>query len=141
MLAVFKKIVRGLLKQGTQSMGKQENGCMYRGTNGGRCALGLLISDDVYKRSLEGCVIDPESKSSKKVVKALVDSGINVSTDEDIQFLAEMQEIHDCAYGRPWIQNFTSVAVRYLKMNKRDAKALVDSLRPKTGPYAKGNKK
>jgi hypothetical protein len=142
MLAVFKKIVGGLLKQGTQSMDRTESTCKYRGTNGMRCAIGMIISDSAYKRSLEGSTIMSTDNTRKsKLIKALVDSGIDVSTPADIEFLAEMQEIHDSAYGRPWIENFTSAANSHLGMSKTAAKALVDSLRPKTGTYAKGKKK
>lgn len=138
MLAVFKKIVGGLLKQGTQSMDKTESTCKYRGAGGMRCALGMVIDDAAYKKSLEGnTIMSTDNIRKSKIVKALVDSGIDVSTPADIEFLGEMQEIHDSAFGRPWIENFKSAAVSHLGMSKSAAKALVDSLRPKTGTYAK----
>jgi hypothetical protein len=53
----FELAVTGVIKQGKRSMGPWPSGrfgCAYRGENGLKCHIGMLIPDDQYKPELEG---------------------------------------------------------------------------------------
>lgn len=56
----FNKVYRGLMKQGTKSLKHinenddiSEITCAYRGVNGNKCAVGLLIPDSEYVPAME----------------------------------------------------------------------------------------
>lgn len=67
----------------------QPGNCRYKDDNGNKCFVGVLIPDSVYKPEFE-------EKTLKYVVRQIF-GGV---TDDDIDFLAELQEIHDYAAGR-----------------------------------------
>ena len=72
---VFDKVLDGLRKQGCISV--DEGGeCMYRGVNGTKCGIGMLIADEHYHEGLEeNSVFEP------RVVEALSLSGIDIDSD------------------------------------------------------------
>lgn len=49
----FNTIVDHLYKQGCASV-NDAGQCLYRGPNGTKCAIGCLIPDDIYTKSMEG---------------------------------------------------------------------------------------
>lgn len=74
-----------LIEQGEPSA--FEGSCLYRGTDGKKCAAGHLIKDEFYNEDLEGanCKIDP-------VREALLKSGVKAT---NIELVRQMQVIHD----------------------------------------------
>jgi hypothetical protein len=56
----FNIVVNHLRKQGRKAMAEMPDygGCMYRTPNGDKCAVGCLISNTDYSRTLEGKVSD-----------------------------------------------------------------------------------
>ena len=92
---LFKTVAEHLLNQQQQS----ENGglCMYRGPYGNKCAVGCLISDEVYTTKLEGLATGAE-----RVVKAINTSLNDVLTESDIDLLVELQTIHDNDLVEDW---------------------------------------
>jgi hypothetical protein len=48
-------MVSGLIKQGKPSYDIQTMGCMYDNGAGQKCAVGMLIPDEVYSPTFEGC--------------------------------------------------------------------------------------
>ncbi len=98
----FETMVRHLRRQGQRS--ENANGtCLYRGPDGLRCAVGCLIPDDQYKRSLEG----KDAWVITKNVPALSHIGGRL--------LSEMQSIHDDCDVSQWEEGFKDVA-RYYKL-------------------------
>lgn len=98
----FETMVRHLRRQGKRSA--NANGtCLYRGPDGLRCAVGCLIPDDQYKRSLEG-------KAAEFITK-------NVPALRHIGgwLLSEMQSVHDEFDPWQWEEGFKGVA-RYCKL-------------------------
>jgi len=53
---IFDAVVRHLKKQGRRALNKDQ--CVYRGSNGLKCAVGCLISDAEYTPSMEGHTVD-----------------------------------------------------------------------------------
>jgi len=83
---VFDKVATHLLTQKRKSMGSS-NLCMYRGPNGLKCAIGCLIPDDLYNKSIE------YSNSFNLPVHIL--DYIGVKERSDRYFLSNLQRIHD----------------------------------------------
>ena len=84
---VFDKVVAHLLSMKERSVSGLLDICAYRGDNGNKCAVGCLISDEIYSGDLEGKSVEHEL-----VRAALVLSGVG----EDSFFLLErLQSIHD----------------------------------------------
>lgn len=97
----FNKVARHLLAQDTKS--EDENGnCLYRGPDGLKCAIGVLIPDDKYYKTLEG--IRAESSVVSKILKA---------SREDRIFLKDLQQIHDDYDPPVWKDRLSNLANSY----------------------------
>lgn len=88
-----------LIAQNKQSISAETGNCMYRGENGAMCAVGCLIKDEFYSRSIEDRISD-----EPEVVEALSKSlGIELTIEEHqhvFEMLYEWQTYHDCDYRR-----------------------------------------
>lgn len=85
--ATLNQVIRFLHAQG--GPGCQPNGCFYRTGDGRKSALGCLIPDDLYSDSLEDR--DPAD------LPPYVFDALNVETDEDVEFLVELETAHEHA--------------------------------------------
>ena len=111
---VFTKVKRGLLKQNKRSMKREMNAglpeCLYRGPRGLRCAIGLLIKDKFYSKSLEGGSLtdsfDPKTKRLKEALKA---SGIKLDV-KMIDMLDILQATHDNFEPSFWPERLMDIA-------------------------------
>ena len=90
---IFTQVVKHLFKQGYKSEGwfnedySDSSGCLYRAEDGGRCAVGYFIPDDVYSVSMEG-----------KSVSSLWDTWHDVLPawmGDNIELLTDLQNVHD----------------------------------------------
>lgn len=106
--ATFNKVVLHLLKQGMKSV-NEAGDCMYRGGNGRSCAIGCLISDDVYHASAEG-----ETSRNINVLNMLYQSNPSILGVTNIHDLIEdLQRVHDNTDASRWPYFLTGVANRY----------------------------
>jgi hypothetical protein len=90
---VFDKVATHLLKQGRRSLSHDTFGCVYRGKEGTKCAVGVLIDDEHYRSELER-----RDVSDTKVLCAVGNSmGVSLMdmTPLHISFLQALQECHD----------------------------------------------
>ena len=111
----FDTVARHLIEQNARSLsdgeGLLEARCMYRGTEGRKCAVGVLISDEHYYAHLENMV------ASTVLVFGVVcaSQGIEVPSDahKDVLkgLLTELQLVHDCALIRVWHRELKWIAV------------------------------
>src|ERR1700690_1533902 len=83
---VFRVVYTGLRKQGFErSLDSRGDYCMYRGLNGKKCAVGMLIPDDRY-----------DSRFEKRSYLSLRTEPGGVGFDvKDVEFLNILQAIHD----------------------------------------------
>ena len=88
---IFNKAVGGIYEQGEQSLDTYGE-CQYRGKNGTKCAIGMLIDDAHYALRLEGCTI-----RSEKIRSAVEDSIGRELMDKELHLLIDLQNIHDGA--------------------------------------------
>jgi hypothetical protein len=86
---IFDKVTTHLLTQGKQSKVEDEPLCLYRGPDGAMCAVGCLIKDEFYDKSLE------QNLSTDRIIHdALEKSGIEVTEGLE-KFLRTLQKMHD----------------------------------------------
>jgi hypothetical protein len=87
---IFDKVYRWFAVDGNQrSFDTQRGLCAYRGKNGARCAVGVLIPDNEYSSRFEGdsvMVLLGREKCSP-TLKAI--------SEGNERFLAELQRAHD----------------------------------------------
>lgn len=101
---IFTKVARHLLKQNAQSTKLGMNGliCLYRGPEGRKCAVGVLIPNRLYSKDLEGITsLDAALRS------VLLRVGIR---GPQVNFVHELQVIHDELEPAEWLAALTQVA-------------------------------
>ena len=105
---IFNKVEKHLLKQNKQSV--RVGSCKYRTDSGLSCAVGCLMTDDMYDSSLEG-----ESVKATEVVEALTPI-IGVSPRhqaEKIDLLNRLQCIHDGNQVDTWADKLTALKLAF----------------------------
>lgn len=103
----FDDMVTHLRQQGVRSTTRNEYGdsiCAYRGEEGRKCAVGALIADEHYQKSLEGSI-----GNCAEVVNAVNASGYDIRYAE-AGILALMQGIHDNVYPDKWEDTIRDLA-------------------------------
>lgn len=81
---IFNLVIEGIFKQGGPSYTICGNGyrkCKYRGEDGRKCVVGIILPDEIYEPSMEGRYILHHEWFSKNL--------------ETIHFLLELQKLHD----------------------------------------------
>ena len=88
---IFNKVEKHLLKQNEKSRDRHDS-CQYRSYRGLSCAVGCLMTDDMYSHTLEG-----ESVMSDEVMDAIAPIiGVNeVKKKVKVELLHRLQIIHD----------------------------------------------
>ena len=92
---MFNTVREHLLKQNARS--EDDAGCAYRGADGCKCAVGVLISDEFYDKDLEG--------SNIQDIDVLL--ALNYSIGRDISYsekemLFALQRMHDTRTVDDW---------------------------------------
>ena len=85
----FNTIYKHLHSMKEMSIDGSGNNCMYRGCNGNKCAVGVLIDDEHYSEGIEAKEVEEDM-----VLNALRLSGCTTTTI-DTSLYMRMQEIHD----------------------------------------------
>lgn len=135
--SLFQRIVRGLAAQEWQQSRIAEGspGCAYRGFDGRRCAVGVLIPDEIYSVDIEGDIDEALYAIHKRGdLHAFISHLFPGWSNEEIQsrtdwllhledpeylddlpeatlgpiakFLSEAQHIHDQSAGAPMDERF-----------------------------------
>lgn len=95
----FDLVAKHLLQQNAQSMHPQTHICAYRGCDGRKCAIGVLIPDELYTEDLEGL-----AASHPRIANLLRD------LDHDVALCADLQRVHDLPPPSQWPQALITVA-------------------------------
>ncbi len=143
MLEVFNKVEAHLLAQGVRSIRKSliQDMCAYRGAGGLRCAVGCLIKDEFYSRSLEGIPMwDDEKEEDRQMLleEALIKSGIDLkpATTYMPYMLSDLQYLHDRKKPQDWEQELQKLRVKYFGIDTSrtyDEKTAIDRHNKQTG--------
>ena len=99
----FDKVVNQLRRQNVKALGNYGL-CVYRSSNGRKCAVGCLISDDRYSPSLEGQSLEVEFANELKAI--LEEEG------HDLNLVRQLQAIHDRVFIHHWEAEFAKLAAR-----------------------------
>lgn len=90
---ILNRAVQGLASQGfIRSLAPNETGnlsCAYRGNLGRKCAVGHLMSDDLYHERFEGVPITGFSSGHLTEIFGRFSGG------EDLEFVSRLQWAHD----------------------------------------------
>jgi len=97
----FDKMSNGLLEQGERSQ-TDWGTCAYRGCNGLKCAVGMIIPDEKYDASMED-----NPCSHLMVYPTLLELGI------DLDLAKAMQNVHDMKEPTEWGDEFEKVADQF----------------------------
>jgi hypothetical protein len=93
---MFAKVKNHLLTQKKRSEGT--GFCLYRGPNGLKCAIGILIPDSKYHPSLEGRVCrTPEVMAAAELEK------------ENLELARNLQHVHDNFEPEEWSDRLNEV--------------------------------
>jgi hypothetical protein len=102
----FDKAVKGIILQGGPSREDGGTGCLYRGPDGKKCAIGYLIPDELYDPDMEGRGMSTHAFA--KFAKILHWNA------DDIEFLSGLQETHDNAsMSHYFINDFIEYAAMF----------------------------
>lgn len=105
---IFNTVAKHLLTQGCQAIDPTINICQYKDHLGNKCAIGCLISPEIYSPDLEGAAVD-----NYKVVAALNASGIAYINSSDIELLQALQTIHDGVMTHLWKERLQLLATDF----------------------------
>jgi len=100
----FNRIMTHLRRQGGKSTCPERKICRYRGADGRRCAVGVLITDEFYAPWMEG-----RSIASRKIVSLLSRAVPGVA----LRLLAACQCVHDSFADDRWEVEFKRVARQF----------------------------
>jgi len=103
---IFDKIVAHLRQQKARSV--EGNVCLYRSTDGLKCAVGCLINNNAYALELEGKAV-----GAIEVRSALLVSGIPADDENTISMLRRLQSTHDDKHPDRWELDFEYIAKRH----------------------------
>ena len=88
---MLEKAITHVIKQGVPSIDRNYN-CKYKNSKGLMCAVGCLIPESNYKKSLEGKLV-----THPKIILILEESLGRELCEYEINYLREVQVCHD--YG------------------------------------------
>ena len=118
-LEIFNTVRSHLIKQNCRSIDAFLGTCKYRGTHNMSCAVGCLLSDDVYATDLEGMSVKcmrqfrATAQSYSKLANALEASIGRELNDSTIDLLIDLQDMHDHVACDRWEVSLTNVGRKY----------------------------
>ena len=94
---IYERVSAHLLKQ--RAVSEDDNGsCRLRSAHGRKCAIGSLVSDDVYDPDIEGIGISYYRHARDgKLLQALYASNVNAYDPSIVELLIELEQVHDDA--------------------------------------------
>lgn len=117
LLEVFEKVRFHLLTQKSKSH-VAPGLCVYRGSNGSKCAVGCLIKDEFYNPSFEG-----KACNHVTIVNALVASEVESYDKQMLRMLLNLQDIHDNFDPEHWERLLTDFYNAFFSSGEFDQQA------------------
>jgi len=99
---IYERVSAHLLTQ--RAVSEDDNGsCRLRCEDGRRCAIGSLISDEIYCPNVEGIGISYyQHASDGALLQMLYASNVNAYDQEIMALLIELEVVHDDASVSEW---------------------------------------
>ena len=116
---MFNLIFCQALKQGERSLRNLQDdplqgnsdSCAYRGLNGKRCFIGFIIPDELYSPAYEKHSVCELFEMSGELSDLLTPS--DMSTYDAVNFLSQLQGIHDSTSPEIWEENLEKLAAQH----------------------------
>lgn len=107
---VFDVVATHLLTQNKKAQHEETGECMYRTCDGLRCAVGVLIPDELYDPNMEwtGVVTVTE-----RATKTPMQSRLVVAYEPYLELLTSLQTIHDRSLPSEWPGALSNLAKEY----------------------------
>ncbi len=110
---IFDKVATHLLSQNVKSQDAMR--CVYRGPFGRKCAVGVLIPDELYQPIMEGRQVQDFSDAfgacGTKALRAALDVVGILPTE--MQLLQALQNTHDGYDPREWMVQLGALAMQF----------------------------
>ena len=107
---LFNRVKTHLLNQGAQAVTEVVsdgiNLCQYHAESGLKCAIGCLITDEVYRPSMEGADL-----TDRELWDALLDSGVDMG-GKTLSILQKLQNVHDSNDPSDWSRAIDTVEMQ-----------------------------
>ena len=109
---LFNRVKTHLLNQGAKAETDESTHvqritmCQYHAESGLKCAVGCLITDEVYRPSLEGVDL-----TDRELWDALLDSGIDMG-GKTLSILQMLQNVHDSNEPSDWSRAIDTVEMQ-----------------------------
>jgi hypothetical protein len=103
---LFDTVAGHLLRQHEKSTIMGGNSCQYRGHDGLKCAVGILIKDDYYTYHVEG-------QNVRDIIDQVNGSLGRKLTNDEVSLLNNLQSVHDNADVDHWPVSLKEVARNY----------------------------
>jgi hypothetical protein len=104
---LFNRVKTHLLNQGAKAETDESTHgikmCQYHAESGLKCAVGCLITDEVYRPSMEGLDL-----TDRELWDALLDSGIDMG-GKTLSILQKLQNVHDSNDPSDWSRAIDTV--------------------------------
>jgi hypothetical protein len=107
---VFDKVATHLLTQRSRAVDRLGGDCVYRAPDGTKCAIGCLIPDELYCRSLEGL-------SAQRIGIRLAEDLPWIAPVTESGLLMALQTVHDGRAVGAWPEYLNRVASDYQLSN------------------------
>lgn len=107
---MFDTVVKHLFRQNRKAGsldGTDMFMCAYRDDQGGKCAVGCLIPDELYDQEIEGRNVGYHG------VHQIMEKCIDDYSDKHYRILVELQEMHDDYEVEEWRPMMRSIAKRH----------------------------
>lgn len=104
---VFNEVASHLIRQGAKATRGDSRTCVYRASDGKKCAAGCLIQEQYYTPELEGLLFH---EGHGAVDRALISSGVN---RDDLPLVRALQQVHDCFPVVYWMKELERVAKQF----------------------------
>ena len=104
----FNKVKEHLLAQNCAAI-RSDGACLYRGPDGTKCAVGCLISDEVYDPAVEGMFV-----GDVPVRHLLELSGVDLRHKNAVGMLLALQVMHDEQDVSEWAEELDRIEKNYV---------------------------
>ena len=103
---LFNKVKTHLLTQNAKAEDTELDNCQYLAPDGKTCAVGCLISKELYDPEIEGVNINTPNRSfderNSLLISLIEKSNDIVLSNDDIEMLMQLQTIHDVYKITDW---------------------------------------
>jgi hypothetical protein len=105
---IFYKVEKHLLKQNERA--ESGGNCQYRTDSGLSCAVGCLMTDDIYDSSFEG--VNMQDRRVRKALTPIVGVDYELRLRK-LGLLDQLQEVHDDSPVEHWASNLAQIKLEF----------------------------